>query len=102
MVIINLEVWNSTTSSPCPSREVKFQVPPTVTKAKAEKLTAPRTDVGEDITWAGMSWTYQSMGLPEQVVHDTEIISAVHKSLTVNVQSSQAVMIFMLLDDLSE
>lgn len=98
LVIINLEVWNKTTSFPRPSREVKFQVPPTVTKAKAEKLTAPGADVGEDITWAGMRWTYQSKGLPEQAIHDTEIISAVHKSLTVNIQSSQAVMLSMLLD----
>lgn len=96
LVVINLEVWNTTTSSPRSSREVKLQVPSYATKVKVEKLTAPGADVGEGITWAGMSWTYQSKGLPAQVVHDTEIVSAVHESMTVNVQSSQAVMLSVL------
>jgi hypothetical protein len=86
LVIINLEVWNTTNFSPRPSREVKFQVPSNMAKAKVENLTAPGADVGEDITWVGTSRTYKSMGLPAQVIHDTEIISAVHQSLAVNVQ----------------
>lgn len=101
VVVINLDVWNTTSSPDRPSRQVKFQIPSHMKKAKVEKLTAPGADSVDHITWADMSWTYESMGLPVHVVDDTTTISAAHGDLTIDVQSSEAVILSMVSDEVA-
>ncbi|KAK4499664.1 hypothetical protein PRZ48_010182 [Zasmidium cellare] len=95
IVLLNLELYNSTTGGARPSSTMDLDLGSASKNAKIEKLTAPGAEVQDasKISWKGDSWTYQSHGRAVPGASTTEHKSVSGGRLSVTVQASEAVLV---------
>lgn len=95
-VVINMDEWNTTTSYTRPVQTVSLSVPSDVTGAKVEYLTAAGANVDTGVTWRGMSYGFEDLGMGVTVQNDTRVVQAVNGVVNVEVQSTEAVVVTLL------
>ena len=100
-VVINFDEWNSTTSYARPVQQISLDVPPEVVGAKAEYLAGGGADVDTGITLAGMSYTYENLGLGVMAKNDTTMVTPVNGILNVSVQSTEAIVVTLMRNNVS-
>ena len=93
IAIINLEVWNPKVGAKRPVQEINLDLPRHVTTIEVQKLTGPGVDSFQNITYAGMEWTYENRGVGVKVVDNTEILKVNKGTVGVNIQASEAIMV---------
>ena len=95
-VVINLDEWNSTTNYSRPAQQISLQVPADVTGARVDFLSAAGAEATDGITWAGMSYGFQSLGLGVQTANDTLNVVAVNGTVNVSVESTEAIVVTLM------
>ena len=95
-VVINLDEWNSTTNYSRPEQQISLQVPADVTGARIEFLSAAGAEAADGITWAGMSYGFQSLGLGVQTANDTQNVASVNGTVNVSVKSTEAIVVTLM------
>lgn len=94
LAVTNLQEFNHTMNSTRPTRSYSFRVPWQYTQAKADRLTAPGSDLQNKITFGGVSYDYNlKQGRPVVVDSKEEIISVQNGVLTVTLPDSSAVLL---------
>ena len=93
IAIINLDVWNPKAGAKRPVQEVILDLPQHVTNIEVQKLTGPGVDSFQNITYAGIAWTYENRGAGVMVVNSTEILKVNKGTVDVNIQASEAVVV---------
>ncbi|OCL05021.1 glycoside hydrolase family 79 protein [Glonium stellatum] len=66
--------------------------------ARVEKLTSPDGGTAlasDNITWAGMQWTYENNGTGVSVLNDTQVLQVQNGAIDLKVNASEAVMVFL-------
>lgn len=99
LAIVNLDYWNRTSSDierPVPI--VSFNLPDEIDSVRVTRLSSP-DGAGADvdtITYAGSQWTYESLGEEvEGVRDDTEDVEVEDGQISIEVPSSEAVIIYL-------
>lgn len=97
LAIVNLDYWNSTSSTTArTAANVTVAVPSSVTSVTVDKLSSPMgAGAGADtITYAGSQWTYQSLGLEVTGVReDSDTLTVTDGQVIVAVNQSSAVLV---------
>lgn len=95
IVLINLELYNSTSGGARPSSTINLSTSSLYGNAKIEKLTAPGAEVQDagKISWKGDSWTYKNNGRAVPGPSTTDYGSVSGGRLSVTVQASEAVLV---------
>lgn len=94
LAVLNLQVFNHTTGSTRPSRGYSFQVPEQFTHAKVERLTAPGSDMLDNITFGGVSYDHDlKQGKPVAIDPKGETTAIQNGILGINLPDSSAVLL---------
>ena len=93
IAIINLDVWNPKAGAKRPVQEVILDLPQHVTNIEVQKLTGPGVDSFQNMTYAGIEWTYENRGAGVMVVNSTEILKVNKGTVNVNIQASEAIVV---------
>lgn len=90
VALVNLEYWLSNSSTPRPNMAFKLDLPSDVNKVQVSKLTGPDSQSMDNITYAGTSYTYKSLGKPTVISQKTFQYPVSNGSVSLKVPASEA------------
>jgi Glycosyl hydrolase family 79 C-terminal beta domain len=93
LAIINLDIWNPHAGAQRPTQKVTLDLPEHVSTIEVQKLTGPAVDSFDNMTWAGMEWTYENRGVGVKVLNNTETLEVHNKTVEVSIQASEAIVV---------
>lgn len=93
-VVINLDVWNTTTHYPRPSRKFELRVRSKVHSAEVKRLFGPGASSTTEISWGGVSWNWTENGRLGRTGEDkVEVIRTHAGILSLEVHSTEAIIV---------
>ena len=93
LAIINLDIWNPKAGELRPTQKVTLDLPEHVSTIEVQKLTGPAVDSFDNMTWAGLEFTYENRGVGVKVLNNTETLKVYNKTVEVGIQASEAIVV---------
>ena len=96
VALVNLEYWLSNSSTPRPNTTVSLSLPSDATSVQVSTLTGPDSQAMQNITYAGIKYTYESLGKPMVVGQETFEYAVQNGSVNLTVPASEAWLISLV------
>lgn len=96
VAIVNLDVWHSKAGTERPTQKISLHVPEHISTAEVRRLAGPDVDSFQNITWAGMEWTYKNKGQGVKVLNNTDTINAHNAMVEFSIPASEAVVVTLV------
>lgn len=99
VALVNLELWDGHHSRPSSRNHtsITLDIPAGTKKATVKKLTSPSGGTAREtdqITWGGMSWTYQNGGKAENITNGLEELTVKGGAVKMKLGASEAAIVF--------
>lgn len=93
VAIVNLDVWHPKAGTERPTQKISLHLPNHISTAEVQRLAGPNVDSFQNITWAGVEWTYENKGVGVNVLNNTETFKAQNSEIEFNIPASEAVIV---------